>query len=117
GLVMLCASFAYGANEATISGVVKDSAGTPFKGAFVQAQNTKTKIYVSVLSDKQGRYQIQGLLPGEYRVLAKAVGFKSEPREGVKVAGGESPTIDFSLEKTMVRWSDLSVYQGKKLLP
>ena len=64
GLVFLCASFAYGATDATISGTVKDPSGAPFKGAFVQAQNTKTRIYVNVLSDKLGRYQIQGLPPG-----------------------------------------------------
>ena len=116
GLVFLCATLAYGATDATISGTVKDPAGAPFKGAFVQAQNMKTKIYVNVLSDKQGRYRIQGLAPGEYEVLARAVGFKSEPR-GVKLAGNESPSLDFALEKGMVRWSDLSVYQGKKLLP
>ncbi|MCU1341648.1 MAG: hypothetical protein JWN92_1071, partial [Candidatus Acidoferrum typicum] len=116
GLVFLCATFAYGATDATISGTVKDPAGAPFKGAFVQAQNMKTRIYVNVLSDKQGRYRIQGLTPGEYEVLARAVGFKSEPRD-VKLAGNESPSLDFALEKGMVRWSDLSVYQGKKLLP
>jgi virginiamycin B lyase len=117
GLLIFCVSFAYGATDTMISGIVKDPAGAPFKGAFVQAQNMKTKIYVTVLSDTQGRYQIPGLQPGEYEVLAKAVGYKSDPRAGVKLAAGESSSLDFALEKTMVRWSDLSVYQGKKLLP
>ena len=81
GLVFLCATFAYGATDATIFGTVKDPSGAPFKGAFVQAQNMKTMIYVNVLSDKQGRYRIQGLTPGEYEVLARAVGFKSAPRD------------------------------------
>src|SRR5258706_9273443 len=116
GLGFLCVSFAHGATDATISGTVKDPARAPFKGAFVQAQNMKTRIYVNVLSDKQGRYRIQGLKPGEYEVLARAVGFKSEPRN-VKLVASESPSLDFALEKAMVRWSDLSVYQGKKLLP
>src|SRR6266436_8266901 len=99
GLVILCASFAYGATDATISGTVKDPTGAPFKGAFVQAQNTKTKIYVNVLSDKQGRYQIQGMPPGEYEVRATAVGYKSDPRVGVKLGGGESSSLDFAMEK------------------
>src|SRR5258706_11476660 len=117
GLVFLCASFVYGATDATISGTVKDPSGAPFKGAFVQAQNTKTRIYVDVLSDKQGRYLIQSLPPGEYEVRANAVGYKSDPRVGVKLGGGESSSLDFAMEKGVVRWSDLSVYQGKKLLP
>ena len=116
GLMLVCVSFAFGATDATISGTVKDPAGAPFKGAFVQAQSMKTKIYVNVLSDKQGHYRMPGLTPGEYQVLARAAGFKSEPRD-VKLAANESPSLDFALEAGMVRWSDLSVYQGKKLLP
>jgi len=65
----------------------------------VQAQNTKTRIYVNVLSDKLGRYQIQGLPPGEYEVRANAVGYKSDPRVGVKLGGGESSSLDFAMEK------------------
>src|ERR1700736_2099905 len=102
-LIILCVPFAYGATDATISGTVKDPTGAAFKGAFVQAQNSKTKIYVNVLSDKKGRYQIQALPPGEYEVRARAVGYKSDPREGVKLAAGESSLIDFALEKGMVR--------------
>src|SRR3984893_4385610 len=94
GLVFLCVSFGYGATDLTISGTVKDPSGAPFKGAFVQAQNMKTRIYVNVLSDKQGRYQIPSLQPGEYEVLAKAVGYKSDPREGVKLAAGASFSLD-----------------------
>jgi len=53
----------------------------------------------------------------EYEVRANAVGYKSDPRVGMKLNAGESSSLDFALEKGMVRWSDLSVYQGKKLLP
>ena len=45
------AAFAHGA---TITGTVKGPDGAPFKGAFVEAQNTKTKITVNVLSHKDG---------------------------------------------------------------
>ncbi len=40
---------------------------TPFQSAFVQAQNTKTKITVNVLSDSQGHYRVDQLPAGEYR--------------------------------------------------
>ena len=51
--MIFLAAFAHGA---TISGTVKGPDGAPFKGAFVQAQNTKTKITVNVLSHKDGSY-------------------------------------------------------------
>ena len=45
---------------ATITGKVKGVDGTPFQGAFVEAQNAKSKITVIVLSDSQGRYRVEG---------------------------------------------------------
>jgi virginiamycin B lyase len=117
GILILCATCAYAAASATISGTVKDPAGAPFRGAFVRAQNLQTKIAVNVLSDNHGRYQIQDLPAGEYNVGVSAVGYKSDSRPGVKLAAGESSSLDFGLQSGMVRWSDLSMYQGKTLLP
>ncbi len=113
----LLTSLAYGASGGGITGVVKDPSGAPFKGAFVRARNMGKKITISVLSDAQGRYRAPNVPPGEYEVRTMAIGFKSDPRTGVKVSDGGSTPLDFALEKGMVRWSDLSVYQGSKLLP
>ena len=51
GCFALLATSAYAAN---VTGVVKNADGTPFRAAFVQAQNTQTRITVSVLSDGRG---------------------------------------------------------------
>src|SRR5579863_9557365 len=72
-LVILCAALAHGAVDATITGVVKDSAGAPFRGAFVHAQNVQSKISVDVMSDSQGRYRIPDLPPGTYKIHATAI--------------------------------------------
>ena len=117
GLGMLFASIAMGATGGTISGTVKDSAGAPYKGVFVRAQNTKTRISVNVLSDKDGRYRVGNLPPGEYEVRATAIGYKDDVHNGLKVAAGELASLDFALPTGFVRWSDLSLYQGRKLLP
>ena len=116
-LVILSVALAYGASDGTISGTVKDSTGATFRGAFVRARNAKTKITVNVLSDKDGRYRVTNLPPGEYEVRATAIGYKDDSHAGVQLAGGDSKALDFVLQKGMVRWSDLSLYQGKKLLP
>jgi virginiamycin B lyase len=108
---------AYGAADGGISGLVKGPSGAPFRAAFVQAQNAQSKISVEVMSDNQGRYRIQNLAPGEYVVRVSATGFKADPRSGVKVAAGEPVSVDFALQQGTVRWSDLSLYQGKTLLP
>lgn len=118
-IFVLVAAFgsAYGASDATISGTVKGPSGSPFRGAFVQAQNAQSKITVNVLSDIQGRYRIPNLAPGEYQVRVTATGYKADPSAGVKLAAGDSASADFALQQGTVRWSDLSLYQGKTLLP
>src|SRR6476646_7267011 len=78
-LLILSASFTYAASGGSISGTVKGPDGAAFKGAFVRAQNAKTKITVNVLSDRAGAYRIQNLDPGDYRVTVIAVGYSSDP--------------------------------------
>jgi virginiamycin B lyase len=110
----LLSSFSH---AATITGTVKGPDGNPFKGAFVEAQNLKTKMTVNVLSGRDGSYRAERLPSGEYRVSIRAVGLKSEPRSGVNLSANQSASIDFALQTGTVRWSDLSGYQGKELLP
>ncbi len=114
-LLISLASVAFGAPGGTVSGVVKDSAGSPFKGAFVRAN--KGKMTTTVLSDRDGRYRLDSLAPGDYRVRVTAAGYKSDEPKDLKVAAGRTASLDFALHKDAVRWSDLSVYQGSKLLP
>jgi Carboxypeptidase regulatory-like domain len=64
GLLIAFLSFTAFAQAATVTGTVKSPDGTPFRGAFVQAQNTTTRVLVSVLTDKNGRYQIENLPAG-----------------------------------------------------
>jgi virginiamycin B lyase len=101
----------------TIAGTVKGPDGAPFEGAFVQAQNTKTQITVSVLSDKEGRYRVENLPAGEYDIRVKAIGYKSDPRSGVSLGADQNASFEFALQNGMVHWNDLSLYQGKELLP
>jgi len=104
-------------HAATLSGTLKGPDGAPVEGAFVQAQNTKTKISFFVLSDHEGHYRVDGLPEGEYRVQVKATGFRADPKSGVGLAADQSMAIDFALATSAVRWNELSIYQAKKLWP
>lgn len=102
---------------ATVSGTVKDPSGVPFKGAFVEAQNTKTRMTFISLSDRQGRYRIEQLPSGIYDLQIKATGYDSKPKEGVNLSASQKASFDFALQKTPVRWNELSIYQAKMLWP
>ncbi len=114
GCVVGAASFA---EAATISGTVTGPDGAPLRAAFVQARNAKTKITVSVLSNNQGRYHVDNLPAGEYRLQIRASGYGADPKNGVTLVADQNATHDFALQKGMVRWNELSFYQGLKLLP
>ncbi len=117
GAAMAVASGWACADAATITGTVTGPDGNPFRAAFVQARNLKTKITVSVLSDNAGRYRIENLPAGDYRLQMRAIGFQAEPKTDITLAADRSLTQDLALQQSVVRWSDLSMHQGKKLLP
>ena len=92
---LLLATFS---QAATVTGTVKSPDGSPFRGAFVQAQNTSTRVLVSVLTDKGGRYQIENLPAGKYQVQVKAVGYRSDPRTDVSLTAEQNVSYDFALQ-------------------
>ncbi len=104
-------------HAATIAGSIKGVDGAPFRGAFVEAQNSKTKITVIVLSNSQGRYQIPDLPAGDYRVQIRAVGYRADPRSGVTLSADQNASLDFSMQKRAVRWNEISQNQAAQLWP
>src|SRR5712671_7835598 len=91
GSVILAAS---AADAATITGTVTGPDSAPFRAAFVQARNAKTKITVIVLSDNNGRYRIENLPAGDYQVQAKTIGFRSDPKSGIVLSANQNASFD-----------------------
>ena len=102
---------------ATVTGNVKGPEGSPLVGVFVQAQNNKTHITYMVLSDSQGHYRLQNLPSGDYALSTKISGYRGEPRSGVKLTADQQASFDMSLQKSPVRWNEISIYQAGKLWP
>ncbi len=105
------------ADAASITGTVAGPDGKPFRGAFVEARNLKTRITVSVLSDNAGHYRIDELPAGDYRLQMRAIGYKADPKTGIALAADQTLSQDLALQQSYVRWSDISMHQGKRLLP
>src|SRR5580692_1260606 len=90
GLLAAFLCFAAFAQAATVTGSVKSPDGTPFRGAFVQAQNTSTRVLVSVLTGNDGRYRMEDLSAGKYQVQVKAAGYRTAPRTDVTLAADQN---------------------------
>src|ERR1700753_3451052 len=72
----------------SIVGTVTGPDGKPFMGAFVAAENPKSRMTLNVLSDAQGRYHIDNLAGATYTVRGATIGDASEPRTNVSLAPG-----------------------------
>lgn len=101
--------FAQG-TDASIRGVVTDSAGTAIGGAIVELRNTTTGFVSQVRAGDRGRYVVTQLpLGGPYRVTARAVGFRTGAREGITLNIGSVVTADFRLVPGTVQLSEVTV--------
>src|SRR6266853_3862532 len=118
-IISLFVSSGYAAAGGSIAGTIKGADGSPFKAAFVRAQNVQTKMVTIVLSNAQGKYLVNNLAPGTYEVWANSVEYKSDPakRSDVKVDDGQTVILNFKMQKGAVQWSQLTRYQAGMLLP
>jgi virginiamycin B lyase len=112
--VLVSASISH---SATVTGTVKSPEGSPFSGAFVSARNTKLNLTVYVISDDEGRYRMEKLPPGQYRVQVRGAGFSGDPQTTAALAADQDASVDFIIRKSAVRWNEISIYQAKRLWP
>ena len=113
--LVLCSSLAFGA---TITGTVKGPDGAPYRAAFIEARDWKTRITTIVLSDSNGHYRVENLVPGEYRVYARSTGYRSDPHTGVLLlTDTQTVNLDWTMNKRMVSWSEIPNYTFFQALP
>src|ERR1700730_9305320 len=82
GLCRLVAGFAFAAcvllgQDATVTGIVTDSASAVMPGVVIKIRNTDTNIARSVQTGNEGSYTITNLPPGPYELTADRQGFSA----------------------------------------
>ena len=81
-----------------IEGKVTDPKGAAIPGATVTITNEATNQEVTAITDAQGRYKVEGLVPGSYSVRVAGKGFADGRRDNVKVEDDAVAAIDIRLE-------------------
>jgi virginiamycin B lyase len=118
-LVLAVALVGSAAPRGVVAGSVRGPDGAPFKGAFVASRSLQTKATLWVLSGADGKYSTDQLAAGTYEVWAASVGYRSnvQGRTKVTVEDGKAYSLNFTMQKSPVQWSQLTKYQAGVLLP
>ena len=90
--------------DATVRGVVVDSADAPLPGANVRVQGTQQ----GVSTDGSGNYELSSVSPGEQTIVASFVGYEQTTRT-ITLEPGETRTLDFTLRSGTVGLGDVVV--------
>ena len=97
GLVVLV-PVAADAQQASITGVVRDTSGAVLPGVIVEATSPALIEKVrSVVSDSTGQYRIVDLRPGVYIVTFTLTGFSTVRREGIELVGSFTASVNADL--------------------
>ncbi|MFC7370130.1 carboxypeptidase regulatory-like domain-containing protein [Fictibacillus iocasae] len=83
-------------NPGSITGIIRDAAGTPVAGATVRVLDSTGAFVATVLSDSSGLYLVPGLSAGSYQVNVNAEGFQTVV-EGAQVVSNTATTLNITL--------------------
>jgi hypothetical protein len=89
---------------ATVSGMVRDSAGVPQIGAEVQLLGADLSIVASVYTNGEGRFLISSLTPGRYVLKAMGPSFLPSQRENVRVHTGTIVNLTLYTLYEVIQW-------------
>src|SRR5258708_28294246 len=101
-LVLLLSSSPLYAQNAQISGALKDQTGGVLPGVTVTAKNVATGLTRSAVSEPTGEYRVPALPPGTYSVTAEGQGFGTETRPHLVLIIDQDPVINFTLKPAAV---------------
>jgi len=84
-----------------LQGIVKDVRGHPIQGADIRIEATKTGgLLTTVKTNANGRYSLEGLAAGDYRVTLVVNGAVKASINNTTLEPGESTHLNFELKQT-----------------
>lgn len=98
GSLLLFAGCGFAAEQSGIFGVVRDVTGHVLPDIDLQVQSESTGARWRVRSNDDGRYAVEGLPPGRYKVTVRMPGFRTVSRVGVVLDVRQGLPLDFAME-------------------
>ena len=94
-----------------LQGIVKDVSGHPIQGADIRIEATKTgRLLTTVKTNVNGRYSLEGLAAGNYRVTLVVNGAVKASINNTALEAGGSTQLNFELKQTR---ASITVTKGK----
>jgi hypothetical protein len=106
-LVALAVSCLFGAaranaQNAQVSGTIKDTSGAVIPGVTVSARNVDTGLVRTSVTDQIGEYRVPALPPGRYTITTDLSGFNTETRDSVVLVIDQTAVLNFTLKPATV---------------
>ena len=120
---MLFIASALGASS-VLQGIVKDANGHPIEGADIRIEAKNSgRLLTTVKTDAKGRYSLEGLPAGNYRVTLVVNGTVKTSINNTTVEASESTQLNFDLTQTRAsvtvkkgkHWVWISAFTGSRL--
>ena len=109
GVMLFVASASAASSE--LQGIVKDAKGHPIKGADIRIEATNSgRLLTTVKTNVNGRYSLEGLAAGDYRVTLVVNGAVKTSVNNATLEPGESRKLNFELKQ---RRASVTVTKGK----
>src|SRR5215470_10085033 len=82
---------------ASVTGAVLDPDQRPVPNAAIVVRSDTGATAAAVVTDRDGHFEVVGLVPGTYIVDVTVTGFAPESRSGVRVVAGKPADVSFVL--------------------
>ena len=112
GLILFVAS-AWAANS-VLEGIVKDGKGHPIEGADIRIETRNAgRLLTTVKTDVNGRYILEGLPAGNYRITLAVNGAVKTSINNTTIESGEPTQLNFDLAATPAARASVTVKKGR----
>ncbi len=89
----------------SVTGTVKNASGELLPGASVLIKGTST----GVLTNADGRFELKGVAPGDYTLVASFLGYSSQEKEA-RLSNGKNEAVHFKLAPDAKELGEVAVF-------